>query len=203
LKHPRKIILGVDPGTVVMGYSILHAEGPRMDMAVMDTVRLRTGSDMFDRLHTVHQTLLQLIDRHRPTQLAIEAPFYGKNVQSMLKLGRAQGVAIAAALGRGMEVAEYSPRRIKQAITGNGNASKEQVWQMLKRILKVTEDIRLLDASDALAVAVCHHFESMSPTRTEEKPKRGPKSGWEDFIRQNPGRVTGTAQENLARKKAK
>jgi crossover junction endodeoxyribonuclease RuvC len=203
LKHPRKIILGVDPGTVVMGYAILRAEGPRMEMIVMDTVRMRAGSDMFERLHVVQQNLLLLIDRHRPTQLAIEAPFFGKNVQSMLKLGRAQGVAIAAALDRGLEVAEYSPRRIKQAITGNGNATKEQVWQMLRRILKVEADIRLLDASDALAVAVCHHFEGMSPTREAGKAGRRSKGGWEEFVRQNPGRVSNDPQSNLDRKKTK
>lgn len=187
-----------------MGYSILRVEGQKMEMSLMDTVRLRAGSDMFERLHTVHQTLLQLIDRHRPTQLAIEAPFFGKNVQSMLKLGRAQGVAIAAALDRGLEVAEYSPRRIKQAITGNGNASKEQVWQMLRRILDINGELRLLDASDALAVAVCHHFEGSSPTREADKPRRRKKTeGWADFIRQNPGRVSGDVQENLERKKRK
>ena len=201
MKEHGKIILGVDPGTVVMGYSILRVVGGRMDMVVMDTVRMRSGSDMFERLHTVHQTLLQLIDRHRPTQLSIEAPFFGKNVQSMLKLGRAQGVAIAAALDRGLEIAEYSPRRIKQAITGNGNATKQQVWEMLRRILNVTEDIRLLDASDALAVAVCHHFEKASPTTALEGRRKAAGKGWDEFIRQNPGRVSGDVQENLERKK--
>lgn len=203
MSQPGKIILGVDPGTVVMGYAILRTQGARMDMLLMDTVRMRAGSDMFDRLLTVHQTLAKIIEKHRPTQLAIEAPFFGKNVQSMLKLGRAQGVAIAAALERGLEVAEYSPRRIKQAITGNGNASKDQVWQMLRHILKVTEDIRLLDASDALAVALCHHFENRSPAAAASGPKRRSKQGWEEFVRQNPGRVSGSVQEKRERKKKK
>ena len=170
-----------------MGYALLQVQQRNLKLLQMDAVRLNKNKDMYERLLLVHQTMQDIISRYRPEELAIEAPFFGKNVQSMLKLGRAQGVAIAAAMQRGLPVAEYSPRRIKQAITGNGNATKEKVWETLQHILTVPSAIQKLDASDALAVAVCHHFSSESPAGTTVHGKK--KKGWDDFLRENPGRI--------------
>jgi crossover junction endodeoxyribonuclease RuvC len=154
-------------------------------MITMDVVKLSSKKDMYERLQVIHQTMHDLIREFSPRELAIEAPFFGKNVQSMLKLGRAQGIAIAVAMQCGMPVTEYSPKKIKQSITGNGNADKEQVWKMLQQILSLTTKHSSFDASDALAVAVCHHFQDNAVN-----PVAGVKSkGWEDFIKKNPDRL--------------
>jgi crossover junction endodeoxyribonuclease RuvC len=185
LSHSQKIILGIDPGTVVMGYSVIIINGNKLGMTTMDAVKL-TGKDMFHRLQKIHQVMQDLIQRFKPQELAIEAPFYGKNVQSMLKLGRAQGIAIAVAMQAGIPVTEYSPRKVKQSITGNGNADKEQVWKMLQSILTLPSvEGHVFDASDALAVAVCHHFNS-NPALASTG---GKANNWEDFIRKNADRI--------------
>jgi crossover junction endodeoxyribonuclease RuvC len=177
-----KIVLGIDPGTTVMGYGLIHIKGNDMELIVMGVLRLEKITDHALKLQKIFERVIGLIDEYKPDELAIEAPFFGKNVQSMLKLGRAQGVAIAGALSRNMPVNEYSPKKIKQSITGNGNASKEQVSAMLKSLLKFTESPEFLDATDGLAAAVCHHF--------QRKPTGAKKtySGWKAFITENPGK---------------
>src|SRR5436309_14875194 len=154
-----KIILGIDPGTVVMGYAVIEICGNDVAIVTMDILKLRSTKDVYERLEMIHSKVNTLITQHKPHTFAIEAPFYGKNVQSMLKLGRAQGVAIAAAMQSRIAVTEYAPRKIKQSITGNGNAGKEQVWKMLQQVLQIQLEIVLFDASDALAVALCHHYQ--------------------------------------------
>lgn len=197
-KSPQ-IILGIDPGTLVMGYSIISVSGQQIHLREMSILKLNAWKDNYERLQLIHQKITDLILHFQPQHFAIEAPFFGKNVQSMLKLGRAQGVAIAAAMTAGLQVYEYSPKKIKQSITGNGNAAKEQVWKMLQQILSLPEaDLKYLDASDALAVAVCHHFQNgslMAEVRGPKSEVGGRKSekklsGWEDFIAQNPKRVS-------------
>ncbi|MEO5564475.1 MAG: crossover junction endodeoxyribonuclease RuvC, partial [Chitinophagaceae bacterium] len=148
-------------------------------MREMQTLRLSGKKDNHERLHLIHQKVVELIIKFKPHEFAIEAPFFGKNVQSMLKLGRAQGVAIAAAIHAGIPVTEYSPRKVKQSITGNGNADKIQVWKMLRSLLNLQEEPEYFDATDAIAIAVCHHFQ-MNPLLTKTTKKF---SGWEDFIK--------------------
>ncbi len=189
-----KIILGIDPGTVIMGYSVLAVQGRDLRMVEMDVLKLGSKKDMFDRLGLINKRMQELIDQYQPTHVAIEAPFFGKNVQSMLKLGRAQGVAIAVAMSNAIPVAEYSPKKIKQSITGNGNGNKEQVWKMLCKIMPLNESITYFDASDALAVAVCHHFHDQGVRKaiSSSSPKKSSsvkKGGWEAFIRDHPDRV--------------
>jgi len=181
------IILGIDPGTLLMGYCVIEASKNIFTIKSIDVLKLSSKKDHYQRLQLVHQKITDLVDQFGPNEFAIEAPFFGKNVQSMLKLGRAQGVAIAAAMTKNIPVTEYSPRKIKQSITGNGNAGKEQVWQMLQRILSIQHntDIKYLDASDALAVAVCHHFQDNSLLKSAGKQLKG----WGDFISKNPGRI--------------
>ena len=192
-KRP-KIILGIDPGTVVMGYGLIQCTGHEVSLIDMGVLRLPVREDSYERLKLIHLKVLELIRRHGPADFAIEAPFFGKNVQSMLKLGRAQGVAIATAMHAGIPVTEYSPKKVKQAITGNGNSDKEQVWKMLQRILNLEAELQAYDASDALGVAVCHFFQDraihlLAEEKTEAS-KRGKKAGsWEAFIRQNPDKV--------------
>jgi len=186
LQTAPKIILGIDPGTVVMGYSLIAIQGTTIRLLEMDVLKLGGKKDIYERLEMIHTTVCAIIKMHRPQLFAIEAPFFGKNVQSMLKLGRAQGVAIAAAMQSNIPVTEYSPKKIKQSITGNGNADKRQVWKMLQRILELADnDIRYFDASDALAVALCHHYQTSSAVQPSAKKLKG----WEDFIVKNPGRV--------------
>lgn len=187
MQKPSKIILGVDPGTLVMGFGLVNVHGKTLSLIDMGVLKLSARKDAYERLKIIHQTLKELIEKHRPDCLAVEAPFFGKNVQSMLKLGRAQGVAIATAMSLGLDVCEYSPRKIKQAITGNGNADKEQVWKMLQRILFIPTKPALYDATDAVAVALCHYYETQSgiPAVSGKKQK-----GWEAFIKENPGRVS-------------
>jgi crossover junction endodeoxyribonuclease RuvC len=185
LQRPSKIILGIDPGTLVMGYGIITVNGNQLNLVVMDVLKLNAKDDNYIRLEAIHRKVAALISTYKPDSFAIEAPFFGKNVQSMLKLGRAQGVAIAAAIQAGLDVCEYSPKKVKQSITGNGNAAKEQVWKMLQQIMVVKETPSLFDASDALAVAVCHHFQTANLLVTGGKKLKG----WEEFIKQNVGRI--------------
>ena len=181
-----RIIIGIDPGTNVMGYGILGVRGKQPYLIALGVIRLSKLEDHYLRLRRIYDRVLALVEQYLPDVMAIEAPFFGKNVQSMLKLGRAQGVAMAAALAREVPITEYEPRKIKQAITGNGAASKEQVRELLRRILnidnKVFDDLEL-DATDALAAALCHHYESTRPL-----PSTG-KSSWKAFIAANPDRV--------------
>ena len=165
VKAADRVILGIDPGTNVMGYGILGVVGGKPVMIAMGLIELSKVGDHYLRLARIYERVSMLVDEFCPDELAIEAPFFGKNVQSMLKLGRAQGVAMAAALSRGVPIAEYEPRKIKQSITGNGAASKEQVCEMLRRILVIPRENLLpkLDATDALAAALCHFYESQKP----------------------------------------
>lgn len=179
------VILGIDPGTILMGYGLIAVRPREIQLLEMDVLKLAKFPDPYERLQLIHLKVSELIRLYQPSSFAIEAPFFGKNVQSMLKLGRAQGVAIAAAMHTGIPVTEYSPKKIKQAITGNGNAAKEQVWQMLQRILHFQEKPRYFDATDALAAAVCHHFQQQSPQlKTAKKLK-----DWKDFMEKNPDKV--------------
>ena len=154
-------------------------------MMEMQALKLPASKDNHERLHLIHHKVTELIKSYQPHEFAIEAPFFGKNVQSMLKLGRAQGVAIAAAMSAGIPVTEYSPRKVKQSVTGNGNANKQQVWKMLQQLLSIQEQPKYFDATDALAIAVCHHFQMNS---LPAQQKSG-VSGWSDFIKKNPGRL--------------
>lgn len=180
-----KIILGIDPGTVVMGYAIIEVKGSDITVLAMDVLKLGGIKDIYERLEMIHTKVQSLIAAFKPQTFAIEAPFFGKNVQSMLKLGRAQGVAIAAAMQGKILVTEYPPKKIKQSITGNGNASKDQVWKMLQRVLNIKEEPKYFDATDALAVAVCHHYQSSSALAGITKGFKG----WEDFLIKNQDRV--------------
>ena len=179
-----KIIIGIDPGTRVMGYGILGIKSKEPQLIAMGVLKLNLMDDHYMRLHHIYERVSGLVKQYLPDEMAIEAPFFGKNVQSMLKLGRAQGVAMAAALNQQIPITEYEPRKIKIAITGNGAASKEQVCAMLQRTLHIAqEDLpKFLDATDALAAALCHFYESQKPQFA-----RGPKS-WKSFIAQNPDR---------------
>ncbi len=176
--------MGIDPGTTIMGYGIIRVTGKKPEMLTMGVLHLSKIDDHALKLQRIFDRCIQLIDEFNPDEVAAEAPFFGQNVQSMLKLGRAQGVALAAALSRRIPVVEYAPRKIKQSITGNGNASKEQVAAMLCSVLnlKPTDLPKELDATDGLAAALCHHFQSNSPTLGKGY------SGWEAFVKQNPGR---------------
>ena len=185
VKGYEKIIMGIDPGTNVLGYGVLGINGKTPEMIVMGVVQLSKFESHYKRLHRIFERVTGLVEQFLPDELAIEAPFFGKNVQSMLKLGRAQGVAMAAALCRDIPIFEYAPLSIKQAVTGRGSASKEQVAAMLKHILKIREEEMpaLLDATDALAAALAHFYDSGKPQIV-----RGPSS-WEQFLRQNPDRI--------------
>ena len=192
-----KIILGIDPGTVVMGFGLINCAGDKLTLIEMGVLRLPASKDSYTRLQLIHQKVRELIGRFGPEDFAIEAPFFGKNVQSMLKLGRAQGVAIAAAMQAGIPVTEYSPKKVKQSITGNGNSEKEQVWKMLQRILQLEQELPAYDASDALAVAVCHYFqyrtEALLAGQKEKTGKTATRKSsggsWEAFVRQNPDKI--------------
>ena len=180
-----KVILGIDPGTNLMGYGVLHIIESKPHVVTLGVIDLRKYANHYLKLGHIQERVLGVIDAYKPDELAIEAPFFGKNVQSMLKLGRAQGVAMAAALSRDIPIAEYAPLKIKMAITGNGQASKEQVADMLKRILKIDDAMTgpFLDATDALGVAYCHYLQSDRPVLTKAY------SSWKDFIQKNPGKV--------------
>lgn len=177
-------ILGIDPGTNILGYGIISVDskGPHyVDMGVFD---LRKIKDPFEKLANIFAGVTELIELHNPTQLAVESPFYGKNAQVILKLGRAQGAALTAAVMKGIPVAEYAPRKAKIAICGNGAASKEQVAMMIQKTLKVDLDPKYLDATDALAIALCHHYQMSNPLAGT-----GSKTDWKTFLANNPGRV--------------
>lgn len=176
--------MGIDPGTAIMGYGIILEKGSKMELITMGIVKMDHLDDHFLKLQRIFEKTIVLLDEYKPDVLALEAPFYGKNIQVMLKLGRAQGVAMAAALSRNIPVTEYAPRKIKQAITGNGNATKEQVAAMLQRLLNFKETPAFLDATDGLAVAVCHSFQKVD---TSGKGKS--YSGWESFVKDNKKRV--------------
>jgi len=185
LNTNSKIILGIDPGTLFMGFGVIEISASGITLIIMDVLKLSAKKDAYERLQIIHQKVCGLLTEFRPHEFAIEAPFFGKNVQSMLKLGRAQGVAIAAAMQAGIPVTEYSPRKVKQSITGNGNADKLQVLKMLQRLIAFNEDPKYFDATDALAVAVCHHFQGNSLLKNKT-PK---VNGWKEFLVQNPGRI--------------
>jgi crossover junction endodeoxyribonuclease RuvC len=181
---------------VVMGYGLVRCTGNQLQLLEMGVLRLPTREDNYLRLQLIQQKVQALIIQYGPHDFAIEAPFFGKNVQSMLKLGRAQGVAIATAMHAGLSVTEYSPKKVKQSITGNGNSEKEQVWKMLQRILHLEEDIPAYDASDALAVAICHHFQyqtekklGSSGLETKKKVSKKKAGSWEDFVKKNPEKL--------------
>lgn len=183
---PERIILGIDPGTTIMGYGVIRSRGKsHVEVVEMGALHLSKYKDHALKLKKIFDRVTSLIETHAPDDLAVEAPFFGKNVQSMLKLGRAQGVALAAALAHEIPVAEYAPRRVKQAVTGSGAASKEQVAGMVQRTLSIrAEDMpKDLDATDGLAVALCHHFQLATP-----KMQAG-SGGWKAFLAENPDRV--------------
>ncbi|MBR4391757.1 MAG: crossover junction endodeoxyribonuclease RuvC [Bacteroidales bacterium] len=188
----EKIILGIDPGTIVMGYGILQQKGKELSILRMGVLKLGKLDNQALKLKKIFERMLEIIEEYKPDEMAIEAPFFGKNVQSMLKLGRAQGVAMAAALYRDIPIFEYAPRTIKQTITGNGNASKEQVSKMLQAMLRFKEVPEFFDATDALAAAVCHHLDRGKDVNYT-KPKHSRKSAssqWTQFVKQNPDRLT-------------
>lgn len=187
MQNNPKIILGIDPGTVIMGYGLIRVTGGQPVLITMDVLKLSPKLDHYERLRQIHQKVQEIIDAFHPTDFAIEAPFFGKNVQSMLKLGRAQGVAIATAMQACIPVTEYSPRKIKQSITGNGNAAKEQVWKMLQHLLTLGMVPAHYDASDAVAVAICHHLQQ-NGFQASRKAKSKPM-GWGKFIAENPKRL--------------
>lgn len=189
----ERVILGIDPGTLVMGYAIIRVEGSALGLIEAAAIRFSAKDDHTFRLRAILHEVAAIIERHHPDELAIEAQFFGKNVQSMLKLGRAQGVAIAAALQRDIPVVEYAPRRVKKSITGRGTATKEQVAAMLPRILEGAVLPTSSDATDALAVALCHYFSGEAPQGTRSTPKRsgGRSNSWSSFLKNNPGRVKG------------
>ncbi|MEZ4976207.1 MAG: crossover junction endodeoxyribonuclease RuvC [Flavobacteriaceae bacterium] len=179
----EKIILGIDPGTTIMGFGLIKVIGKQMQFIQLNELHLKNYEDHYLKLKFIFERTIELIETYHPDEIAIEAPFYGKNVQSMLKLGRAQGVAMAAGLSRQIPITEYSPKKIKMAITGNGNASKEQVAKMLQTLLKLKELPKNLDATDGLAAAVCHFY-------NEGKLEVGKSySGWDSFVKQNQDRV--------------
>lgn len=179
----EKIILGIDPGTTIMGFGIIKVVNKKMEFVQMNELLLSKYKDPYVKLKLIFERTIELIDTYHPDEIAIEAPFFGKNVQSMLKLGRAQGVAMAAGLSREIPITEYLPKKIKMAITGNGNASKEQVAKMLQSVLGLKAIPKNLDATDGLAAAVCHFYNS---GRIEIGKSY---SGWDSFVKQNEKRV--------------
>ncbi len=181
----EKIILGIDPGTNVMGYGVLHIKGTELKLETAGIIHLEKIDNHPLKLKHIFEKTLRLIESYLPDEMAIEAPFFGKNVQSMLKLGRAQGVALAAALFKNIPVFEYSPKKIKQSVTGNGSATKEQVAAMLQQLLHFEEMPKYLDATDGLAAALCHHFQNTNGSKTAVAKK----GGWKSFIDDNPDKI--------------
>ena len=179
----NKIILGIDPGTTIMGFGLIKVQNKNMKLLQLDELMLKKYSDHYLKLKLIFERTLHLIDTYHPDEIAIEAPFYGKNVQSMLKLGRAQGVAMAAGLSREVPITEYSPKKIKMSITGNGNASKEQVAKMLQSTLAIKTMPKNLDATDGLAAAVCHFYNAGKITSGKNY------TGWSAFVNQNKNRI--------------
>ncbi len=185
LNPSDSIILGIDPGTQLMGYALLKVSASKQQVILMDTLKLTMYKDIYERLEKIHTKVTEVIQLYRPNACAIEAPFFGKNVQSMLKLGRAQGVAIAAAMQAKITVTEYSPKKVKQSVTGNGNADKDQVWRMLQNVLHIEAKPQYFDATDALAVAMCHYYQSTSVVNTTSKGFKD----WGDFLTKNQNRI--------------
>lgn len=182
---PEMIIMGIDPGTIVMGYGVIRIVDAHIQLIAMGSIHFESSEDHLVRVRKIFERLSSMMQEFSPHCMAIESQFFGKNVQSMLKLGRAQGVCMAAAMNQNIPVIEYSPKKVKQSITGNGNASKEQVSAMLQRICKFEESPKYLDASDALAIAICHHYQISSGITSA----RGKAHSWNSFINQNPDRV--------------
>lgn len=184
----EKVILGIDPGTNIMGYGVIKVMGNKVEMVTMGVIDLRKYGDGYLKLGHIFERVTGIIDGYLPDEMAIEAPFLNKNVQTTLKLGRAQGTAIAAAIQHGVPVHEYAPMKIKMAITGNGSASKEQVAGMLKRLLRISDEEmpKFMDATDALGAAYCHFMQMGTPTQDTHY------SSWKDFVGRNKSRVTGT-----------
>jgi len=180
----EKIILGIDPGTTIMGFGLIKVVGNKMSLLLLNELILNKLDDHYLRLKHIFERTIDLIEKYHPDEIAIEAPFFGKNVQSMLKLGRAQGVAMAAGLSKEIPITEYSPKKIKMSITGNGNASKEQVAKMLQSLLGIKKLPKNLDSTDGLAAAVCH-FYNQNNTLSSEKNY----SGWSAFVKQNERRI--------------
>lgn len=178
-----KIILGIDPGTTIMGFGIIQVHKQQLELLQINELQLKKYEDHYTKLRIIFERTIELIDTYKPNELAIEAPFFGKNVQSMLKLGRAQGVAMAAGLSRHIPITEYEPKKVKMAITGNGNASKEQVAKMLQQLVGLKELPKNFDSTDGLAVAVCHYFNGGKIQSTKSY------TGWDAFVKQNEDRV--------------
>ncbi|MCQ2226771.1 MAG: crossover junction endodeoxyribonuclease RuvC [Bacteroidales bacterium] len=178
-------ILGIDPGTNVLGYGLLDCDGRKAEVVMLGVLELKKLPDHYAKLKRIYDRVMNIIDEYKPQQLAIEAPFFGKNVQSMLKLGRAQGVCMAAAVAHDMPITEYAPLKVKQAITGHGDAAKEQVAAMLQRMLHFDDIPKYLDATDALGVAYCHFLQISSPVMSDRSVK-----SWKEFALKNPGRIT-------------
>ena len=176
----EKIILGIDPGTTIMGYGLIKVLNNEMSFILLNELNLKKLNDHYLKLNHIFNRTIEIIDNYNPDEIAIEAPFFGKNPQSMLKLGRAQGVAMAAGLSRQIPITEYSPKKIKMSITGNGNSSKEQVAKMLKNLLAFDELPKNLDSTDGLAAAVCHHFNN------NQVNKEIKFSSWKSYVQQNP-----------------
>ena len=181
----KKVILGVDPGSNITGYGIILSSGPDAELVTIGHIAMDKYDEHYDKLSRIFHRMVELIKEYQPQEIAVEAPFYGKNAQSMLKLGRAQGMAIAAALQHHIPVYEYSAKKVKKSVTGNGNASKEQVAAMLPHILKSGTLPDQLDATDGLAVAICHHFQANSPLAAKGKSH----GSWSSFVKDNPSRV--------------
>ncbi len=177
----EKIILGLDPGTNVMGYAVIEVKSGKTGLMQFGVIQMGKYGEHALKLKKIFDRVLALVDEYKPDEVALEAPFFGKNVQSMLKLGRAQGVAMSAALYREVPITEYAPKKVKQSVTGNGNASKEQVAKMLMQIFSLKEMPKLFDATDALAVAVCHHYQNGA---LKNKSK-----SWEGFLKENPAKI--------------
>lgn len=186
VEKKERVIMGIDPGTAIMGYGIILEKGNKIELISMGIVKMGHLDDHFLKLQRIFEKTIGLLEEYKPDVLAIEAPFYGKNIQVMLKLGRAQGIAMAAALSKNISVTEYAPRKIKQSITGKGTASKEQVAAMLQRLLNFKETPEFLDATDGLAVAVCHSFQRINTGSASKS-----YSGWEAFAQDNKKRIKG------------
>jgi len=202
MNTPQKYrIMGIDPGTNYMGYCVLEVEGRTVRTVVLGDIDLHKLTDPYEKLRHIFERVGALIDQYEPREVALEAPFFGENVQSMLKLGRAQGVAMAAALSRGLSVSEYAPMRIKQAITGRGSSAKEQVAAIVCRTLTIDQPPKRLDATDGMAVALCHYYTTASPLNAalgdarvkglgggKKAASKGGSQSWEKFLRENPDR---------------
>jgi crossover junction endodeoxyribonuclease RuvC len=182
-KEPDKVVLGIDPGTNIMGYGVIQISGTKTRLLSLGVVDMQKMDDHALKLKHIFENTVRLIDEFKPDEVSLEAPFFGKNIQSMLKLGRAQGVAMAAALHRNLPIFEYSPKKIKMSITGSGNASKEQVAAMLKSLLDIKEMPKFLDATDGLAAAMCHYFQNGKPAANGKS-----YTGWKAFLTDNPNR---------------